>query len=135
MITEHDKVRARGHTGYGGVQQSSTFVLGVPAGVQTAFMIEGAWERLLPSMEAEFSKLLDKLDRVECQIEENMEDLAVTKIGDIEINKTEFEQLVQRYQYWQGKLCNLLQVPPNPFDQRWNAWGGASGSINVSVTG
>lgn len=134
MIPEYDKVRCRGHMGYGGVQQASTFVLGIPAGVQTAFMIEGAWERILPSMEAEFCKLLDKLDRVECQIEENMEDLAVEKIGEITVNLKEFEHLMTRYRYWQGKLANLLQVPPNPFDQRFEAWGGG-GSMNVHVEG
>ena len=131
-ITERDKVRGRNHLGYGGVQQSSTFVLGVPAGVQTAFMVEGAWDRILPSMEASFVELLDKLDTVECQIEMNMENLAAKKLGDIELNEREFEQLVQRYQYWQGKLANLLQVPANPFDQRFQNAAGAGG-VNVAV--
>jgi hypothetical protein len=40
---------------------------------------------------------------------------------------------VQRYQYWQGELANMLQVPPNPFDQRFRGYGGGAG-INISVS-
>jgi hypothetical protein len=134
-VTERDRNRARGHMGYGGVQQSSTFVLGVPAGVQTAFMIEGAWARILPSAEGAFVELLDKLDRVEHQMEENQDDLAVKKLGNIETNLEEFEGLLKRYFYWQGKLANLLQVPPNPFDQRFAGYSGGGGGINASVSG
>ena len=41
-ITEDERARGRHHLGYMQVQEASTFVLGVPSGVQTAFMIEGA---------------------------------------------------------------------------------------------
>lgn len=132
-IGEHDKNRARGHLGYGGVQTSSTFVMGVPAGVQTAFMIEGAWERILPSAEATFTKILDRMDHIEEQFEENQDDLAVKKIGEIEVNLEEYEGLLKRYFYWQGKLANMLQVPANPFDQRFQGTSGSAGGINVPV--
>jgi hypothetical protein len=121
--------------GYGQVQESSTYVLGVPAGVQTAFMIENAWERILPSAEREFLRILDRLDFVEHQVEENQENLAVKKLSEIEMNDSEFEKLMQRYMYWQGKLANMLQVPPNPYDQRpilGSGYNGAGG-MNVPV--
>lgn len=133
MISEEDKVRARGHMGYGGVQESSTFVLGVPAAVQTAFMIEGAWSRILPSHERAFSDLLDKLDEIECQVMGNTGNLATLKVGNIEMNPREFEQLLERYRYWQGKLSNMLQVPPNPFDSRPLLSGAGGGGLNVPV--
>jgi hypothetical protein len=137
MISEQDKVRARHHLGYGGVQQSATFQLGVPAAMQTAFMIEGTWARILPSHEKMFVNLLDRMDAVERQIIENQGDLAVEKIGEITVNLKQFEMVLQQYKHWQGAVANMLQVPPNPFDQRpllgqgYNGGGG----MNVPVQG
>jgi hypothetical protein len=135
MISEHNKNRARKHMGYGAVQQSATFQLGVPAGVQTAFMIEGAWARILPSAEDEFVRILNRLDTTEEQIFEDTENLAALKIGNIELNPKEFEQLIQRYRYWQGQLANMLQVAPNPFDQRpiLGMGYGGGGGMNAPV--
>lgn len=137
MISEANKVRGRHHLGYGNVQSSATFVLGVPAAVQTAFMIEGAWSRILPQAEEMFVQHLDRLDAVEAQIDEDMENVAVNKLGTIELREDEFKQLIIRYKHFQGALANMLQVPPNPFDFRPWLGGGYSGSsgINVPVSG
>lgn len=133
-ISEDDKSRARGHLGYLEVQEASTFVLGQPAGVQTQFIIEGAWARLLPQAEKRFRQLLDRLDALEQQIEDNSENLAVDELGDIKVRADEFKEIVRRYIWWRAKLGNMLGVTPNPFDQRFNAWGmGGGGGINVSV--
>jgi uncharacterized protein YdcH (DUF465 family) len=123
--------------GYLQVQEASTFVLGVPAATQTQFVIEGAFTKVLPSAEARFRRLLDLMDRVEDQIEDNTENVAVDRVDEIELRKDELTQLIKRYKYWQGSLSNLLGVPPNPFDARpmlgmgYNGGGG----INISVTG
>src|SRR5271154_5584017 len=99
MVPESDKVRARRHMGYGAVQESSTFVLGMPAAVQTAFMIEGAWARILPSSEKEFFWLLDKLDDIEAIVFEDTPNTAATKIGNIELNQDQFARLMERYKF------------------------------------
>jgi hypothetical protein len=119
------------------VQQSATFQLGVPAAVETAFMVEGTWNRILPSAEGHFRQTLDKLDKLECEILESDEDLRAKKMGDIELNDKLFEQLLQRYRHWQGQLANMLQIAPNPFDQRpglGQGYGGG-GPMNVPVQG
>jgi hypothetical protein len=136
VLTEGEKVRARHHMGYGGVQQAQTFVLGVPAGVQTAFMIEGALNRLMPQSEGFFRDLLARLDGIEAQILGDQENLAAKKVGTIEINTDEFKQLMSQYIHWQGALANMLQVPPNPFDQRpycGAGYGSSGGGMNVPV--
>ena len=135
MLTEQDKVRARTHMGYGGVQQAQTFIQGVPAAVQTAFMIEGALNRLLPESEPVLRNLLDRLDGIETQILEDQGDYAAVKVGSIEVNLKEFQHLIVQYQHWQGQLANLLQVPPNPFDQRpmLGPGYGGGGGMNVPV--
>lgn len=135
-ISEQDKVRARHHCGYLNVGSASTFALGIPAGVQTQFTIEGAWSKVLPQAESLFRSHLDKLDAIEEQIVDNTENVAVSKIDEIELRPDEFRQLIQRYMYWQGALCNLMGITPNPFDQRpWLGMGfnGAGGGVNVGV--
>lgn len=131
MISEEDKNRARKHLGYGQVQQSSTFVLGVPAGVQTAFMIEGSWSRILPSAERQFRQVLDQLDAIECQFMGDMGNLATESVGNVKMNLKEMPMLMdQHYAYWCGVLSNMLQVPRNPFDARL----GAGAVLNVPVS-
>ena len=135
MITEQEKVKARHHTGYLGVAAQSTFQLGVPAGVQTQFVIEGAFGRLLPQSEEEFRRHLRVLDDHEQQILENMPNVAASKVGTIEINPKAFREFVRQYRYWVNSLCNLLGVTANPFDQRFAAWNAVGGGVNVSVGG
>lgn len=130
MISEQDRVRARSHMGYLGVGSVSTFSLGIPAGMQTQFMIEGAWDKVLPQHETQFRLLLDRLDRVEEQIDCSIENLAASSLGEITLRGDEFERLLDRYRYWQGKLGNLLGVTPNPFDMRWRGGGGMNVSVN-----
>jgi hypothetical protein len=133
MISEPDKIRGRHHLGYLNVNQGSTFVLGIPAAVQTSFVIENAWSKIIPAAEQLFRTLLDRLDMIEEQIVEDTEDVAVDKIDEIELRKDEFAQLIKRYQHWQGALGNLLGVPPNPFDQRPFLGGGYSGGGGINV--
>jgi hypothetical protein len=135
MISEEDKSRARRHLGYLGVSESATFDIGIPAGVQTQFSIEAAFNKLLPSSEAAFRMNLDRLDAIECQIAEGTESLEVTKLGNLELRPDAFEQIMKRYAYWQGNLANLLSVMPNPWDARFGGWLGQSGQgrININV--
>jgi hypothetical protein len=121
--------------GYLGVGSASTFVLGIPAGVQTQFMIEGAFSRILPSQEGNFRTLLDRMDALEQQIVDDSENVAVDAVDEIKLREDEFEQIIKRYRHWQGALGNMLGVIPNPFDQRpylGAGWNGGSG-INAPV--
>jgi hypothetical protein len=119
--------------GYLEVMNSQTFVLGVPAAVQTQFMIEGAFSRILPSAEAGFRRLLDRLDGVLEKIEDSEENEVADAIGDIKLKDKAFVRLVARYRWWQGMLANLLGVQPNPYDQRFMSWSGGGSGLNVPV--
>jgi hypothetical protein len=135
VITEDEKVRCRHHLGYNNFSRAATFVLGVPTGLETAFMIEGAFNFILPTAEARLRKMLDRMDQIECQIEDNMENLEVSKIGEIEVRPDTFEQLRKRYLWWQGAIANMLGVQPNPFDFRpWLGMGyNGGGGMNVPI--
>lgn len=134
MLTEQEKVDGRRHMGYLNVQQASTFVLGVPAGVQTQFLIDGAFQRMLPEAEPTYRQYIANMNGIEQQILDDQGDYAAEKVDEITINLEEFQMLIKQYKFWQGNLANLLGIPPNPFDMRpgfGEAQGG--GSINVPV--
>lgn len=136
QISPEDRMRARKHLGYTNVSQVATFQLGIPAAIQTQYMIEGALDKLLPEALPEFASLLSKLDAVEESIEETMEDLEASTFGAIKLRDDHYEKLIQRYKYWRAALANLLAVMPNPYDFRFNgALGDApSGGINIPVS-
>ena len=132
-LTDEEKVRVRRHMGYLNVTAASTFALGVPAAMQTQFIIEGAMNRLLPEAYDEVRRLLSILDGVEQQIVEDQELLAVSKVDEIDIRPDEFKQLIKQYLWWQSSLANMFGVTPNPFDMRFVSWGTGAGGINVNV--
>lgn len=133
MLADEEKVRARHHMGYVNVGAIQTFILGTPAAIQTQFMIEGAFDKVLPAAEPLFRKILTTLDTIETQMLEDMELLAITKLDTIEVRPDEFKQLTNQYEHWRRALGNIMGVPPNPFDQRFGGLGGGSGGVNVRV--
>lgn len=116
-LTEAEKVRIRHHLGYLQVQPVYTFVLGVPAGVESTFMIEGAMERVLDSALPLVRDMIRKLDCTEEQRFDDQENHAVNRLGDIEINPEEDKYLQRGYRYWQGRLANVLGVMVNPYSK------------------
>lgn len=132
QLNDEEKVKVRHYLGYLNVQAAQTFVLGVPAGVETTFMLEGAMDRLIPAAVGECRRHLQILSQIEAQKVDNLELLQITKIGEIEVNSTgkdkEQTQLDKQFDYWANSLANLLGVIRNPFDKRKSSNG-----INVRV--
>jgi len=130
-LSEVQRIKVRHHMGYLQVADAYTFVLGSPASVETTFIIEGAMDRLLEHAIPLFLQILDNLDRIECQLIDDLENLAVEQIGDIRINLKEQKQVRESYDYWVASLSNMLGCPRNPFDKRIQATSG----VNVRVAG
>lgn len=131
-ITEQDKARARYHLDYLQVEAAQTFSLGIPAAIQTQFMIEGAMNRILPSALPKFLQLLDRLDCIECELFGGIDTASVTKVGEIEINRKRLRELGQYYSIARGALATLMGIVPNPFPSAGRAWW-LEGGCNVSV--
>ncbi len=127
-LTPEEKVQVRHHLGYLNVQESQTFVLGVPAGVQTQFIIEGAMNRVMEVALPQVRRHVGILDKIESQMIDDQELLAVQSVDEIVINPEEMKKLKAEYLYWRQGLANLLGVYPNPYDGRF-----AGRSMNVSV--
>lgn len=117
-FTDEEKVRIRHAMGYLNVSEVSTYQLGIPAAVETQYLIETAMNKILPEGETFMRNLLTRLETIESQMMENLENLAVESIDEIKINPKEHTKLRREYKHWQLSLANMLGIPPNPNDQR-----------------
>jgi hypothetical protein len=129
MLTLEEKAKLRHHMGYLNVQEAATFVLGIPAGVQTQFMIELSWDKILPEAENLVKIMLCRLDDVEKEVYGGIDLASVTATGSIQVNPNRLRELGKYYVLAQQGIANLLGVMPNPYDMRdWvqNAGGGMS---------
>ena len=131
-FTDEERIKIYYHLGYLGVAQVETFHLGVPAALQTTFMIEGAIPKLLPAAEPIARKLICRLDLLETQLYEGSDLVDVVKTGNVEINQKRFNMLARYYCQAMTSLAGLFGVVCNPFDAR--VWVHAGmGGINVGV--
>lgn len=131
--TEEEKAKARGHLGYPNVSEVATFTLGTPAAIETAYLIETAFTKILDAAMPLFRLYLCRCDETECQRFGSQKNLQAQQIGDITPGgAAEQSQLIANYEYWRESLAGLLGVPVNPFDKRRAV---APGGINVGVRG
>lgn len=128
-LTELERVKVRGHLGFVNLTQVSTFAVGTPAGVESAFVIEGAMNNVPEAALPLLRQYLAVLDKIEAQKVDDLENMAVDKLGNIELRADEQEALDRQYERWQGKVADLLGVYVNPFSK-----AGGRG-INVPVMG
>jgi hypothetical protein len=131
MLTNEEKARIRHHMGYLNVQAAATFQLGVPAALQTTFMIELAFTKILPEAENMVKEFLCRLNDVEKQVFGNLDLAEIESTGTIKVDPKRLAKLAQTYKIAQEGLANLLGVPPNPFDMR--SWLAGAGGMNVPV--
>ncbi len=126
-LTEAEKVQIRHHLGYLNVQEAATFVLGTPAGVETQFIIEGAFNRVLEAALPLIRKHIQRLDTTEEQMVCSQESMEVNQLGEIQLNNQgehrNQRELRRAYNYWADSLANLLGVYRNPFDKRTGNYG------------
>lgn len=127
-FTDEEKVRMRHAMGYLNVSEVSTFQMGIPAAVETQYLIETAMNKILPEAETHVRNLLARLELIEGQMMDNLELLAVESIDEIKINPKEMTKLRREYKHWQTALANTMGIPPNPNDQRL-----MGGGISVRV--
>lgn len=129
MLTEDEKVRIRAACGYLNVTDAYVMTLGIPASLQPQYLIEGAMQRVKVQALGYLRTQLGRYEATLAQMMENTENQAVTRIGDIDINKEEFAQLRDGpLAFWRSQICNALGVRVNPF-----AEGIGGPALNVPV--
>lgn len=128
QLTPEERVRIRYHMGFMNVGSVQTYALGVPAAVEQAFLIEGAMDKVMPEALSLVREHIVILDTIMAEMVQNVELLAVNKVGEIEINQKMMGALEKRYDFFRQSLGNLFGVIPNPFDKR-----SMGRSLNVPV--
>jgi len=120
-LTPEEKVRIRDHLGYLNTSELSTFVLGLPAGIETQFLIERAMdpfvkEDALPMIRT----ILCELDDVDKQRRQVRSAIATQAVGAIQMRDPQeaFAALNGEFIRLIGRLANAFGVPSNPFDRR-----------------
>ncbi len=132
-LSDEEKARIRAHLGYLNVSAVATFNLGVPAALQTTFMIEGAWDKILQPADVLVRKYLCQLDKIEAQVFEGSDLADVLETGATKVNPERLKELAKYYRLAQQSLANLFGVIPNPFDLRDWVMTGAGGGLNCPV--
>ena len=64
-LTDQEKVRIRDHLAYANTSELSTFVLGLPAGIETQFLIEKAMSDFV------LEEAVPLIREILCQLDEN----------------------------------------------------------------
>ena len=119
-LSEEEKVRIRDHLGFLNSSELSTFVLGLPAGVETQFMIERAMN--LYVKESAIRCELEGLDKQRAAVRGS---IGVEAIGGIRMRSPSdaFAELNKEFIRLVGRLANAFGVAPNPFDNRNGTFG------------
>lgn len=133
-FTDAQKARIKHFLKYPAWQSVSNGVqLGIPAGAQAMFLVDQAFERLLPGGEASAIADLEQLECIESQLCDARKRFKATKLGDLQVNGREAEQLKGELEFWRQRLSDDLGAPVNPYTLEYG--GGGGGGINARVIG
>lgn len=125
-LTPAEKVKIRRHLAYLNVSELSTYVVGLPAGVETQFLIERAMQTLiLGDALPMIREVLCALDALEAQRGQVRASIGVEAIGAIRMrNPVEaLAALNQEFVRLIGDLSNAFGVGRMPFDHRGGTFG------------
>lgn len=130
-FTEDEKARIRHHLGYPSWSSlASSINLGIPTGVQPLYLVEQAFERLLPGGEEVVRFDLCQCDAVEAQMGKARSRMAVRSADKVTFANDETEKLEKSLQRWVQKLASDMGCVVNPYDQ-----SNGGGGLNAKVVG
>lgn len=127
-LDDAEKERTRYHMGYLEVGPAAALTFGIPAPIQTAFLLESAMDRIMPAAEDRVRKLITILDCIECKEEGGLDFLVVTRVDDIEVRPDHIEKLEEQYAKWASKLADVLGAPLYPGSAKFRSLFGVGGT-------
>lgn len=119
--------------GYLSVTPASAITFGLPAPIQTLFLVDSAINRLVPEAEDRVRKLLSILDNIECKMVEWQDYLAASKVDNLEIRPDNIEQLEWEYSRWASRLADELGAPLYPGSTKFRKLFQTVGAGNIPV--
>lgn len=130
MLSEGERSRIKHFLGFPDLsQEAQSILLGIPAGAEPLFLVEGAMNRLTQGGEESVRASLCQCEATEQQIGTSRQRMQATKLGSLETNQNESTALRRELEWWSRRLADDLGVPPNMFSQQY----GAGGGINARV--
>lgn len=122
------KARLRYHLGYPAVDSTLLQAGGVTYAGTPQFRLEHAMDNVSDAGIPQVTQNLDILDTIEAQMVSALQRLQADKADVVTLNRQEHLDLQNQYSYWQGRICNQLDVTVNPYQA-----GQATNSLNVRV--
>lgn len=131
MFDAAEKERIRYHMGYLQVAPAAAISFGIPAPIQTMFLVESAMERVLPAAEDRVRKLITILDGIECREEGALDYLVVKQVDSITLREDHVEKLEEQYAKWASKLADVLGAPLYPGSTKFRSLFGVGGATQA----
>ncbi len=128
-FTDADKAELRYHLGYPDVDSMAAVRNDVLIVHPYQTKLEYVMDHVTTSCIPRVQKLMAILDSIETQLTEANERLQVVKADVVLTNPMEQTALRNEYRYWRSRICNMLNVEPNPME----AGGTGACGINVRV--
>lgn len=133
-FTDQEKAQTLHHLGYPSwTNLAASIQLGFPAGSQPLFLVEQAFDRLLPGGEEQVRLDLCNCIDIENQMADARSRFKAVALGELKLNGQEPQMLRTELVYWRQKLADDLGVVQNPYSQ--SAYEGMPGGINAKVVG
>jgi hypothetical protein len=123
-----EKERIRYHMGYLQVSPAAGLTFGIPAPIQTMFLLESAMDRVIIPAEDRVRKLITTLDEIECRMLDAQNYLVADQLADITIRKNHIDQLEDEYCRWAARLADTLGSPLYPGAARFRRLFGTGGA-------
>lgn len=131
-FTAAEQGRIRHFLGYPSwSSMAASIQLGFPAGSQPLYILEQAFNRLLPDGEAAARRDLCECEDIENQLGSARKRMRAQQLGTLKVNQRETQQLREELVFWQRRLADDLGVPFNPYSSM--GYKGMPGGINASV--
>lgn len=134
VLSPLERAKVRHHLGYPNVSAMASIQLGVPKPLQTMFLVETAMDKILTEFLPTIRQTICVLDGIESQMVSGQPNLAVNKLGEMELRKEHLDQLEREYKRWAFRLAEDIGVPVYLFSSRFKGTG-QGGAGNISVRG
>ena len=122
-LPDADKARVRYHLDYPMLTTAVSVVATAVMHSEIRTILEVQMDNVDPAVFTYVTRVLDRLDAIETQMDDALERMQARKADVVELNPNEQGDLLGVYEHWRNRLCNLLAVQVNPFKTEGAARG------------
>ena len=118
MLSESEKARIKHFLSYPDWSSTAASIqLGYPSASQPAFIVDDTFHRLTPEGITNVRKDLCECESIEKQLSQARARFAASKLGKLENNANETNQLRQELKFWVQRLASDMGVQSNPYSK------------------